>query len=226
MVVATGAACSRPWAGRNAFYLESDGVAVGFNLKPAERSEAQLESQAARGDDYAGVHADALVEDVSLTDNATGAEHGEAAHDGVVADPGARAYDRTPHDSASLYFGPFKEYAPLDHGPLPHHAALSERGAPAYGGEVRDPAFLGYRDRRREPDVLAALDRGVDVKVLETLTRADGAGEDIVGGCQVAARRPYIPPVRACDVGPEPATLLELGEDLTLDRDLAVGRDH
>ena len=25
-------------AGRNAFYLESDGVAVGFNLKPAERS--------------------------------------------------------------------------------------------------------------------------------------------------------------------------------------------
>ena len=34
MVVATGAACSRPWAGRNAFYLESDGVAVGFNLLP------------------------------------------------------------------------------------------------------------------------------------------------------------------------------------------------
>src|ERR671910_652356 len=187
---------------------------------------AKLKAQAAGRDDDAGVHADALVEDVSLTDHATGAEHGEAAHDGVVADPGARANDRTPHYSAGLYLGAVKEYAPLDHGPPPHHAALSERGTPAYGGEVRDPAFLIYRDRRQEPDVLAALDRGVDVKVLETITRADGAGEDIVGGCQVAARRPYIPPVRACDVGPEPATLLELGEDLTLYRDFAVGRDH
>src|SRR5918995_4574051 len=136
---------------------------------------AKLKAQAAGRDDDAGVHADALVEDVSLTDHATGAEHGEAAHDGVVADPGARAYDRTPHDSASLYLGAVKEDAPLDHSPLPHHAALSERGTPAYGGEVRDPAFLGYRDRRQEPDVLAALDRGVDVKVLETLTRTDGA---------------------------------------------------
>src|SRR5829696_5501172 len=79
----------------------------------------RLEPQAAGRDDDAGVHADTLVEYVPLTDHATGAEHGEAAHDGVVADPGARAHDRTPHDSASLYFGAVKEYAPLDHSPLP-----------------------------------------------------------------------------------------------------------
>src|SRR5918999_6439290 len=144
---------------------------------------AKLKAQAAGRNDDAGIHADALVEDVSLTDHATGAEHGESAHDSVVADPGARAYDRTPHDGASLYLGAVEEDAPLDHGPLPHHAALSQRGAPAYGGEAPDPAFLGYRDRRQEPDVLAALDRGGDVKVLEPLTRTDGAGEYIVGGC-------------------------------------------
>src|SRR5918999_1848622 len=187
---------------------------------------AKLKAQAAGRDDDAGVHADALVEDVSLTDHATGAEHGEAAHDGVVADPGARAYDGTPHDGAGLDFGAVEEDAPLDHGPLPHHAALSERGPPAYGGEVRDLAPLGYRDRGQEPDVLAALDRGVDFEVLEAFVGAHGAGEGIVGGCQVAARRPYIPPVRACDVGPEPAALLQLGEDLTLYGDLAAGRDH
>src|SRR5918995_3580371 len=136
---------------------------------------AKLKAQAAGRNDDAGVHADALVEDVSLTDHAAGAEHGETAYDGVVADPGARAHDRTPHDSASLYLGAVKEDAPLDHGPLPHHAALSERGTPSYGGEVRDFAPLVYRDRRQEPDVFAALDRGVDILVLETLTRADGA---------------------------------------------------
>jgi hypothetical protein len=47
LVFATGAACSRLYAGRNAFYLESEGVAVGFSLKPAKK--AKLKAQATFG---------------------------------------------------------------------------------------------------------------------------------------------------------------------------------
>ena len=47
-----------------------------------------------------------------------------------------------------------------------------------------------------------------------------------MGGGQVAAGRADVAPVRARDVGPHPAALLQLGEDLTLYGDLAACRDH
>src|SRR4028119_553074 len=80
----------------------------------ARRRAKKLEPQASRGQDDAGVDADALVQDVALADDAAGAEHGEAADDGALAHAGVPADDRAAHHGAGLALRPVEHDAPLD----------------------------------------------------------------------------------------------------------------
>src|ERR671916_509351 len=176
---------------------------------------AYLEAKASRWQYDAGVDPYALVQHVALADDASGAEHREAADDGVLADPSSLADDRAAHDGASL-----------DLGALAHAAAARERGTSADRRPVTDLALRRHRDGRQELDVLADPDRSVNVEVLESFPVAHGAGEDVVGGHQVAARGTYVPPVGARDVRPQAPLRLELGEDLALYGELLAARDH
>jgi hypothetical protein len=64
------------------------------------------------------------------------------------------------------------------------------------------------------------------VQVVEVFFRADGAGEHVVGGGEVAPRRADVPPVGARDVRPETTLGLEVREYLTLYRNLLILRYH
>src|ERR671916_2899559 len=187
---------------------------------------AYLEAKASRRQHDAGVDPYALVQHVALADDASGAEHREAADYGALADPGSLADDRSAHDGARLDVGALEQDAALDDGALPHAAAARERGTSADRRPVTDLALRRHRDGRQELDVFADPDRSVNVEVLESFPVAHGAGEDVVGGHQVAARGTYVPPVGARDVRPQAPLRLELGEDLALYGELLAARDH
>jgi hypothetical protein len=113
--------------------------------------------------------------------------------------PSLPSHDGAPHDGARLDLGAFEQDAPFYDGPLSHPAPHPREDRPPIVAGSRSRS-RGHRDGGRSFTFLPTCTDGPR-RVVE-VSPALRAGEDVVGGARVAARRPDVPPIRARDVAP------------------------